>query len=78
MGFFVPQERSHVALVAGLVRFDYWSKTNLTDQKLHGKYGNCFRIAPNEISYINAEAWHDICGTEQPLCGWRPKSLTAF
>ena len=31
--------------------------------KLHSKYGDCLRIAPDEISYTNAEAWQDIYGT---------------
>ncbi|CAG9986847.1 unnamed protein product [Clonostachys byssicola] len=29
---------------------------------LHSKYGNVVRIAPNELSYTNVEAWNDIFG----------------
>lgn len=31
-------------------------------QELHQKYGDVVRIAPNELSYTNPEAWNDIYG----------------
>jgi Cytochrome P450 len=30
--------------------------------KLHEKYGDIIRIAPNELSYIDPKAWNDIYG----------------
>lgn len=30
--------------------------------RAHKKYGDIVRTAPNELSYINAQAWHDIYG----------------
>lgn len=30
--------------------------------QLHEKYGPVLRIAPDELSFANAQAWQDICG----------------
>jgi hypothetical protein len=39
---------------------------------LHLKYGPVVRIAPNELSYATAQAWHDIYGV-RPGVGQMPK-----
>ena len=31
-------------------------------EELHDEYGEIIRIAPNELSFINASAWHDLYG----------------
>src|SRR5947209_6472762 len=36
-----------------------------TVQKLHKKYGPIVRTAPNELSFIDAQAWKDIYGLRQ-------------
>ena len=41
-------------------------------KELHEKYGEIVRIAPNELSYISASAWHDIYG-HHPGRGTIPK-----
>jgi len=32
-------------------------------KKLHDKYGDVVRIAPDELSYTNPDAWQEIYGT---------------
>lgn len=32
-------------------------------KKLHDKYGDVVRVAPNELSYTNPDAWQEIYGT---------------
>ncbi len=34
--------------------------------ELHERYGPVIRIAPDELTYILEEAWHDIYGKPQP------------
>lgn len=41
-------------------------------KELHEKYGEIVRIAPNQLSYISASAWHDIYG-HHPGRGTIPK-----
>ena len=41
-------------------------------KELHEKYGEIVRIAPNEFSFINASAWHDLYG-HHPGRGTTPK-----
>jgi hypothetical protein len=44
--------------------------------KLHEKYGAVVRLTPNELSYINEDAWNDIY-TKQPGVGMLEKNLVA-
>lgn len=46
--------RFTIATLRGIAAFD--------TERLHRKYGNVVRIAPNELSYISTPAWKDICG----------------
>ena len=38
----------------------YYGDTHLWTEKLHRRYGPVVRIAPNELSYIEPQAWYDI------------------
>ncbi|KIA75840.1 cytochrome P450 [Aspergillus ustus] len=43
--------------------WDYWQWSGRLPQRtaeVHLKYGHVVRIAPNELSFSNQEAWHDI------------------
>ncbi|CAE7002708.1 Cytochrome P450 monooxygenase [Pyrenophora teres f. teres] len=35
-------------------------------RKLHSKYGDIVRVAPNELSFVNPDAWQDIHNRKQP------------
>ncbi|GME33397.1 Short-chain dehydrogenase/reductase SDR, partial [Neofusicoccum parvum] len=47
--------------------------------ELHRKYGDVVRVAPDHLSYINAEAWKDIYGHKTPSgTGNLPKDLRYY
>ena len=52
---------SRLPYVRHLVRGDLVQRT----QELHKQYGAIVRLAPNELSFIDAQAWQDIYGFHQ-------------
>ncbi|KAK8199757.1 cytochrome P450 [Phyllosticta capitalensis] len=46
--------------------------------QLHAQYGPVVRLAPNELSYITAEAWRDIYGHKLNNRGGLAKDLTFY
>ena len=65
--FFHPLASFPGPKIAAVTRL-YYIKHLLTGRlpfnnaKLHEKYGGVVRIAPDELSFITAEAWRDIYG----------------
>lgn len=52
---------------AHISRIPFWISAVQGDQiklmtRLHKKYGPVIRFSPNELSYINPEAWKDVNG----------------
>ncbi|KAF5250385.1 hypothetical protein FANTH_4418 [Fusarium anthophilum] len=47
-------------------------------QRLHDRYGVIVRVAPNEISYIDPQAWKDIYGFRKGKSGKFVKDITFY
>lgn len=60
-----PGPKSHAAARLPYVYYHLTGQLPYRCQQLHATYGDVVRIAPDELSYINADAWKDIYGHRQ-------------
>ncbi|ROV95668.1 hypothetical protein VMCG_07618 [Cytospora schulzeri] len=69
---FHPLSKFPGPLWARLTRVPYWIASIKGEQiyfmrRLHAEYGPIVRYSPEELSYTDARAWKDICGTPHLL-----------
>ncbi|MCJ1401581.1 hypothetical protein MMC11_004797 [Xylographa trunciseda] len=53
--------------------WDYWQLTGYLHKhtkEVHLQYGEVVRLAPNELSFASAQAWHDIFGYNKAKVQW--------
>lgn len=70
-----PGPRLYAASIIPITILRLQGKILPTIQAAHKKYGAVVRLAPNELSYVDVQAWKDIYGHRKPGQPIWPKDL---
>ncbi|EON61526.1 hypothetical protein W97_00741 [Coniosporium apollinis CBS 100218] len=81
--FFHPLRRYPGPKLAAVTKLPYQRSRISGNQvawitSLHSRYGDVVRVAPNELSYIDGQAWKDIYGFQKAGKGENPKDTSFY